>query len=139
MSYTYHSTIKTCLPSVFSHSVWPSCLTWLVLPTTAHRSEWKGRSDGLVAHVYFRRNANFAYAVFAFAVEGWIFYSAVNSITPQIVLNLGLEPDAWRISVRQLSYQLVVLAASVPVTWYATRYRDLRTPLLVTFTVFLIV
>ncbi|RYP72435.1 hypothetical protein DL771_004230 [Monosporascus sp. 5C6A] len=102
--------------------------------------EWKGRRDGLVAHVFFRRNANFAYAVAAFAVEGWIFYSAVNAVVPQIVLHLGFETDdAWRISVRQLSYQLVVLSASAPVTWYATRYKDLQAPLLVTFTVFLVV
>ncbi|KAI0100456.1 MFS general substrate transporter [Hypoxylon sp. NC0597] len=101
--------------------------------------EWKGRSDGLVAHVFFRKNANFAYSVFAFAVEGWIFYSAVNSVVPQIALNLGFESDSWRISVRQLSYQLPVLFASVPITWYATRFKDLQVPLLATFTIFLIV
>ncbi|KAI4862838.1 MFS general substrate transporter [Hypoxylon rubiginosum] len=101
--------------------------------------EWRGRSDGLVAHVFFRKNANFAYSVFAFAVEGWIFYSAVNSVVPQIVLNLGFESDAWSISVRQLSYQLPVLFACLPITWYATRYKDLQAPLLFTFTVFLVV
>ncbi|OTA86134.1 hypothetical protein M434DRAFT_82340 [Hypoxylon sp. CO27-5] len=102
-------------------------------------AEWRGRSDGLVAHVFFQKNANFAYSVFAFAVEGWIFYSAVNSVVPQIALNLGFESDSWRISVRQLSYQLPVLFASVPITWYATRFKDLQVPLLVTFTIFLIV
>ncbi|KAK6951517.1 hypothetical protein Daesc_006038 [Daldinia eschscholtzii] len=101
--------------------------------------EWRGRSDGLVAHVFFRKNANFVYSVFAFAVEGWIFYSAVNSVVPQIALNLGFESNAWRISVRQLSYQLPVLFASVPITWYATRFKDMQAPLLVTFTIFLIV
>ncbi|KAI1493304.1 major facilitator superfamily domain-containing protein [Biscogniauxia mediterranea] len=101
--------------------------------------EWKGRTDGLVAHVFFRQNANFAYAVFAFAVEGWIFYSAVNSIVPQIVLQLGFESDAWRISLRQLSYQLPVLFSSLPITWYATRYKDLKSPLLVTFAIFFVV
>ncbi|KAI1647372.1 MFS general substrate transporter [Daldinia loculata] len=101
--------------------------------------EWRGRSDGLVAHVFFRKNANFVYSIFAFAVEGWIFYSAVNSVVPQIALNLGFENNAWRISVRQLSYQLPVLFASVPITWYATRFKDLQAPLLVTFTIFLIV
>ncbi|KAI1637581.1 major facilitator superfamily domain-containing protein [Biscogniauxia mediterranea] len=101
--------------------------------------EWKGRADGLVAHVFFRQNANFAYAVFAFAVEGWIFYSAVNSIVPQIVLQLGFESDAWRISLRQLSYQLPVLFSSLPITWYATRYKDLKSPLLVTFATFFVV
>ncbi|KAI0407135.1 major facilitator superfamily domain-containing protein [Xylaria palmicola] len=101
--------------------------------------EWKGRSDGLVAHIFFQRNANFFYAVFAFAVEGWIFYSAVNSVVPLIILQLGFETDAWQISVRQLSYQLPVLFASLPVTWYATRFKDLQSPLLVTFTIFLVV
>ncbi|KAI0448671.1 major facilitator superfamily domain-containing protein [Xylaria acuta] len=101
--------------------------------------EWKARSDGLVAHVFFQQNANFVYAVFAFAVEGWIFYSAVNSVVPQIILQLGFETDAWQIAVRQLSYQLPVLFTSIPITWYATRFKDLQTPLLVTFTTFLVV
>ncbi|KAI0003579.1 MFS general substrate transporter [Xylariaceae sp. FL0662B] len=101
--------------------------------------EWRGRPDGLIAHVFFRSNANFALSVFAFAVEGWIFYSAVNSVVPQIALNLGFESNAWAIAVRQLSYQLPVLVASVPITWYATRYKDLKMPLLVTFVVFLVV
>ncbi|KAK0716897.1 major facilitator superfamily domain-containing protein [Lasiosphaeria miniovina] len=101
--------------------------------------EWKGRDDGLVAHVFFARDANFALSVFAFAVEGWIFYSAVNSITPQLVLNLGFETSAWKISVRQLSYGLTSLLFSLVVTWYSTRFRDLKTPLLVTWALFLIV
>ncbi|OTB02549.1 hypothetical protein M426DRAFT_264349 [Hypoxylon sp. CI-4A] len=101
--------------------------------------EWRGRPDGLVAHVFFRQNANFAYSVFAFAVEGWIFYSAVNSVVPQIALNLGFESNAWRISVRQLSYQLPVLFTSIPITWYATRFKDLQVPLLITFTIFMVV
>ncbi|KAK8023366.1 hypothetical protein PG991_006605 [Apiospora marii] len=100
--------------------------------------EWKGRSDGLVAHVFFRQNANFALSVFAFSVEGWIFYSAVNSVVPQIVLNLGFADDAWRISVRQLSYQLVTLVASVPIVWYSIRFKDMQTPLLLSFGVFFI-
>lgn len=32
--------------------------------------EWKGRSDGLVPHVYFKGGPNFPLSVFAFAVEG---------------------------------------------------------------------
>ncbi|OAA59098.1 Major facilitator superfamily domain, general substrate transporter [Niveomyces insectorum RCEF 264] len=101
--------------------------------------EWKGRSDGLVAHVFFRQNANFALSVFAFAVEGWIFYSAINTIVPQIVLNLGFQTNAWRISIRQLAYGLPALGASIPVTLYATYMKDLKTPLIVTFGVFLVV
>lgn len=101
--------------------------------------EWKRRTDGLVAHVFFRQNANFALSVFAFSVEGWIFYSAVNSVVPQIVLNLGFADDAWRISVRQLSYQLVTLVASIPIVWYSIRFKDMQTPLLLSFGVFFIV
>ncbi|KAL7619813.1 hypothetical protein AAE478_010358 [Parahypoxylon ruwenzoriense] len=101
--------------------------------------EWKGRDDGLIAHIFFKHNANFAYSMFAFAVEGWVFYSAVNSVVPQIVLHLGFAPDSFRIAVRQLSFQVPLLATSVFVTWYATRFRDLQSPLLVTFTSFLAV
>lgn len=116
---------------------------FVIYPTggllTNRITEWKGRSDGLVAHIFFKRNANFALSVFAFAVEGWIFYSAVNSVVPQIVLNLGFETDSWDIAVRQQSYGMLSLAASIPVTWYATVKKDMKTPLLITFGLFLIV
>ncbi|KAF3764159.1 MFS general substrate transporter [Cryphonectria parasitica EP155] len=101
--------------------------------------EWRGRSDGLLAHVFFRNNANFALSTFAFAVEGWIFYSAVNSVVPQIILNLGFQTNSWLISIRQLSYTLLTMFASIPITWYATAYKDMKSPLIVTFTIFLVV
>lgn len=69
-----------------------------------------------MAHVFFKGSPNFALAVFAFAVEGWLFYSAVNSVAPLIVLNLGFEDNAWSISIRQLSYNLVTLFTSIPIT-----------------------
>mgnify|MGYP001605849264 CR=1 FL=1 len=105
-----------------------------------------GRTDGIVAHVFcescfsdafassdltpyptVKHNNNFALSVGAFAIEGWIFYSAVNSVVPQvrlpsyysaptpwltphaqIVLNLGFATDAWVISKRQLLYSVYV-------------------------------
>lgn len=39
--------------------------TWLTVDL-----EWKGRDDGLVAHVFFQGGPNFGLSVFAFAVEG---------------------------------------------------------------------
>ncbi|KAK4185751.1 major facilitator superfamily domain-containing protein [Podospora australis] len=101
--------------------------------------EWKGRNDGLVAHVFFHRDANFALSVFAFAVEGWIFYSAINSITPQLVLNMGYETDSWNIGLRQLSFSLTNLLFSVIVTWWSTKWKDLKTPLIVSWLFFLVV
>ncbi|KAI5861128.1 MFS general substrate transporter [Durotheca rogersii] len=98
--------------------------------------EWKGRSDGLIAHIFFKQNANFAYSTFAFVVEGWVFYSAVNSVIPQIVLHLDFAPDSFKIAVRQLSFHLPFMATVVLVTWYATHFKDLQTPLMVTFTSF---
>ncbi|KAF2452872.1 major facilitator superfamily domain-containing protein [Lineolata rhizophorae] len=100
--------------------------------------EWKGRSDGIVSHIFFKSGPNFPLAVFCYAVEGWIFYSAVNAITPQIVLQMGWETDAFLISVRQLSYSLVALFTPLPVALYATRFKDIRTPLVITFTIFLV-
>ncbi len=102
-------------------------------------AEWKGRDDGLVAHVFFRGNANFALSDFAFAVEGWIFYSAVNSIVPQVVLNLGFEDTSWQISIRQLSFQCVIFFFPLIISGYATRFKDLKSPLVITFTIFLVV
>ncbi|KAF2734223.1 MFS general substrate transporter [Polyplosphaeria fusca] len=101
--------------------------------------EWKGRDDGIVAHVFFAGDSNFLLSTFAFGVEGWIFYSAVNSVTPQIILNLGFEDNAWDIAIRQLSYQITTLFVSLPITWYATRFKDLKTPLVATFGIFLVV
>jgi len=101
--------------------------------------EWKGRDDGLVAHVFFRQGPNFALSVFAFAVEGWIFYSAVNSVTPLIVLNLGFQTNAWLISIRQLAFTLPNIAASIPIMLYATWRKDLKTPTVLTFILFLVV
>lgn len=69
----------------------------------------------------------------------WIFYSAVNSVTPLIVLNLGFESSAWKISIRQLSYTLPTLFASIPITLYSTWKKDLKSHLLVTFAFFLVV
>ncbi|KAF2105014.1 MFS general substrate transporter [Rhizodiscina lignyota] len=101
--------------------------------------EWKGRSDGLIAHAYFKNGYNFGLATFAFGVEGWIFFSAVNSITPQIALNLGWEDDSWRISIRQLAYQVPTIFASIPIVWYSTKYKDLKSPLIVTYVLFLVI
>ncbi|TAQ86944.1 hypothetical protein B7494_g4740 [Chlorociboria aeruginascens] len=95
--------------------------------------EWKGRVDGLVAHVFFSGGPNFPLSVFAFAVEG-----AVNSVVPLIVLNLGFETSAWKISIRQLTFTLASLATSFPVTLYATWMKDLKTPVLITFALFLV-
>ncbi len=79
--------------------------------------EWKGRDDGLVAHAFFKGSPNFALSLFAFAVEGWIFYSVVNSVTTQIVLNLGFSDSSWKISIRQLSFNLVNIFGCFPITY----------------------
>ncbi|CAO2648673.1 Nn.00g079400.m01.CDS01 [Neocucurbitaria sp. VM-36] len=100
--------------------------------------EWKGRSDGIVAHVFFSTGPNFWLSTFAFAIEGWIYYSAVNSVTPQIILNLGFEDNSWDIAIRQLSYKIPSLLTAICVTWWATKFKDLKTPLVVTYGIMLI-
>lgn len=110
-----------------------------MLTLLSFSSEWKGRSDGLVAHIFFQQNANFALSVFAFGVEGWVFYSAVNSIVPQIILHLGFETDPWQISVRILGFTLVNLGLSIPIMLYATKFKDLKSPLIMSFTFFIAV
>jgi hypothetical protein len=41
--------------------------------------------------------------------------------------------------VRQLSYTILTLFTSIPITLYSTYYKDLKSPLLATFIIFLIV
>ncbi|KAF2474092.1 MFS general substrate transporter [Lindgomyces ingoldianus] len=100
--------------------------------------EWKGRKDGLVSHVFFQSGPNFPVGVLGFTVEGWIFYSAVNSVVPQQILHLGFEPTAWRISIRQLAYAFPSLATSLAISAWATKKRDLTRPLFITFGLFLV-
>ncbi|EMC94738.1 hypothetical protein BAUCODRAFT_25864 [Baudoinia panamericana UAMH 10762] len=101
--------------------------------------EWKGRDDGIIAHVFFKGSPNFALANGAYAVEGWIFYSAVNSVTPQMALNLGFADSSWIISLRQLAFTGMILLVVMPIAWYSTKTKDLKWPLVVTFSVFGIV
>ncbi|KAI4638132.1 hypothetical protein J4E93_010441 [Alternaria ventricosa] len=100
--------------------------------------EWKGRSDGIVAHVFFSTGPNFWLSTFAFAIEGWIYYSAINAVTPQLILNVGFEDNAWDIAIRQLSYKIASIFTSLAVTWYATRFKDMKTPLAATFAIMFI-
>jgi hypothetical protein len=58
-------------------------------------------------------------------INRWIYYSAVNAITPQIILNLGFEDNSWDIAIRQLSYKIPSAVVAVIVSWYATRFKDL--------------
>ena len=94
-------------------------------PLLTWSPEWKGRSDGIVAHVFFSTGPNFWLATFAFTIEGWIYYSAINAVTPQLILNIGFEDDAWNIAIRQLSFKIASVITSIAVTWWATRFKDM--------------
>lgn len=63
----------------------------------------------------------------------------MTAITPQLILHLAWSTTPWTIAVRQLSYLLPVFFASIPITWYSTRYRDIRSPLVLCFALFLAV
>lgn len=99
---------------VYTVSVFPSPL--YKEHCSNKNTEWKGRDDGLVAHVFFQGSPNFALSVFAFAVEGWIFYSAVTSVIPQVTLYLGFETSALRISIRGLAYNASAALCSMVIT-----------------------
>ena len=58
---------------------------------------------------------------------------------PQIVLHLGWEDNSWDISIRQLSFQLAIVLAPLLLSGYATLFKDLKSPLLATFSIFLAV
>ena len=92
-----------------------------------------------MAHVFFKSGPNFPLALFACAVEGWMYYSAVNTILNQMQLYLDWETNSLLIGVRQLCYSGPTLLASVLIIWYSTRYKDVKTPLVICFGLFLVV
>jgi len=53
------------------------------------------------------------------------------------LLNLGFETDAFKITIRQLVFSIVGLIGSAVLTIWATRRKDLATPLQVSFASFL--
>lgn len=71
-------------------------------------------------------------------IEGWMFYSAVNTVTTQMQLYLGWTSDSLIISVRQLSYALPTIFISVPIIWYATKFKEVKIPLIIGFFLFLV-
>lgn len=101
--------------------------------------EWKGRSDGICAHIFFQSGRNFPLSVFASAVEGWMYYSAVNTITNQMIFYLEWDTDPLQISIRQLAYFFPTVFTSLLVIWYSTQFKDIKTPLVACFTLFLAV
>lgn len=71
-------------------------------------------------------------------IIGWVFYSAVNSVTPQIVLHLGFETNSLIIAVRQMAFTWSGCICAIVVMLYATRYKELKWPLVITWSIFLI-
>ena len=53
---------STVSPLEFGHETYDLVLT--------NFAEWKGRTDGLVPHVFFESGPNFPVAVFAFSIDG---------------------------------------------------------------------
>lgn len=91
-----------------------------------------------MAHIFFESGRNFALALFATFVEGWMYYSAVNTIMNQMTFYMDWETNAFIIGVRQLAYSGPTLVASLVVIWYSTRYKDVKGPLVASFTLFFV-
>lgn len=66
-----------------------------------------------------------------------MYYSAVNTINTQMAFYMDWDTDSIRISIRQLAYAIPTVATSVLVMWYSTRYKDIKLPLVLCFTIFL--
>lgn len=92
-----------------------------------------------MAHEFFQGGPNFALALFACAVEGWIYYSAVNTIMNQMTFYLDWETNSLLIGVRQLAYSGPTIVASFFIIWYSTKYKEVKKLLVVCFIMFLAV
>ncbi|KAF2036732.1 MFS general substrate transporter [Setomelanomma holmii] len=94
-------------------------------------------SNGICAHVFFQSGRKFPLSVFMVFVEGWIYFSAVNTITTQMTFYLAWDSDSLRISIRQLAYFFPTVFTSLVVIWYWTRFKDIKKPLVLSFGLFL--
>ena len=80
-------------------------------------------SHFLSLHLLLKGEHHYKYLFMWLMAARWIFYSAVNSIVPQISLNLGFENSSWRISIRQLAYNITILVFSIPITCVSSPFR----------------
>ncbi|GAA6037989.1 hypothetical protein JCM8097_009528 [Rhodosporidiobolus ruineniae] len=97
--------------------------------------EWKGTSTGFLDHRLFEGGRNFPLSLFLIAVEGSLFY-LINNIYPSEVNGLWASPGTIDANARLLPFFLVIFVVAPGMSWYATRYKDLKWPLTIGFICF---
>ncbi|KAJ9120896.1 hypothetical protein QFC22_002831 [Naganishia vaughanmartiniae] len=97
--------------------------------------EWKGRDDGFIHHELFRHGWNFPIAVFVIAVEGSLFY-LLNNIWPSQVFALYAH-DPIIAALYLLPFFMTILVVSPFLSIYATKYKDVKWPIVAGFAFFL--
>ncbi|BGP33028.1 hypothetical protein JCM10296v2_004817 [Rhodotorula toruloides] len=91
-------------------------------------AEWKGTETGFLDHRLFQHGRNFPLSLFLIAVEGSLFY-LVNNIYSSEVNGLWAMPGTMDASARLLPFFLVIFAVAPVMSWYVTKYKDLKWPL----------
>ncbi|GAA5869827.1 hypothetical protein JCM8547_005853 [Rhodosporidiobolus lusitaniae] len=97
--------------------------------------EWKGTSTGFLDHRLFQNGRNFPLSLFLVAVEGSLFY-LINNIYPSEVNGLWASPGTMDANARLLPFFLVIFVVAPGMSYYSTRYKDLKGPLCVGFACF---
>ncbi|BGP71293.1 hypothetical protein NBRC10513v2_004662 [Rhodotorula toruloides] len=97
--------------------------------------EWKGTTTGFLDHRLFQHGRNFPLSLFLIAVEGSLFY-LVNNIYSSEVNGLWAMPGTMDASARLLPFFLVIFAVAPVMSWYVTKYKDLKWPLCAGFLCF---
>ncbi len=99
--------------------------------------EWKGTSDGILAHELFARDRNFALASGIMFVEGGVFYSINLFLSFEMVV-LYDTAHPYLASVRFSAFFISAALASGLSAWTMSSFRQLRTPALLGFFCFII-
>lgn len=101
-----------------------ACRIWLIYSHLDHR--------------IFRLSRNFAIGGLALFVEGWVYFSGVAAYIPQEILALGFTTDALFVGCRSFIFTACGFLTCVGMSIYVARSKDMKSPLIVGFTLFLV-
>lgn len=71
-------------------------------------------------------------------MEGWVYFSGVAAYIPQEILALGFTTDALFVGLRSFVFTAAGFTTCIFMSFYVARSKDMRTPLVIGFCLFLV-
>ncbi|KAK4998652.1 hypothetical protein LTR66_002156 [Elasticomyces elasticus] len=98
--------------------------------------EWKVRSDGMIHHDLFKKDRNFAIALFSLFVEGTVYFAANSFFVFEV--SVLYETNVFMAGVRFTITFITIAIAAALIALYCSATRKLRVPTTLAFVSFVI-